>query len=331
MLYYFKKNHQVFILFILFYCLATVICVHVFAFDMQNMSITFGIPFLTDLFGKILQPKLIGPFSIIFTIIGLLFIGFYIVRISINYIIIQYRTQFPAIFFISVSSFVFFRELFSTAIIGAIFLLITIDRLISTIEEKEISYRYIDAGILIAVGSFFYINLIFFMPFLWAAQLTLKKFNTREFLFTLVGLVIPFLYLFSMYFLFNQPVLETFSRIFNEIGIKKEIILSPIFLAGLSIYSAFLIFASFFAIKKYTTAKIQSRKLYQLLLYLFINAIAVYFTVPSAGIELFFIIAIPSSVLFSIYFSECQGNLINDFIFILLLVVPIGIFLRDIN
>jgi hypothetical protein len=327
MLKFFRKNHQIFILFIIFYCLITVISVYIFAFNKTDLKNPFELPFLPDYFSNILSLGGIHIFSIILTIIGLLFIGFYIVRISINYIIIQYRTQFPAIFFITVSSFVFFQELFSSAIIGAIFLLITIDRLISSIEDQDVSYRFIDAGILIAIGSFFYINLIFFIPFLWISQVTLRKLNFRELLFTVVGVIIPFLYLFSMFFIFNQPVLEITKRIFNQMIIKKEIIFSTYFLIGISIYMAFLIFASFFAIKKYVTAKIQSRKLYQLLFYLFLNAIAVYIFIPSAGIELFFIIAIPSSVLFSIYFSECQSNIINDFIFILLLLIPLGVFL----
>jgi hypothetical protein len=327
MLNYLRKNHQVFILFIIFYCLTTVICVYIFVFRHQNLDTYLGLPYLTDYFNKILLKGGAKIFVLIFTIISLLFLGFYIVRICINYIIIQYRTQFPAIFFITVSSFIFYKELFSPAIIGAIFLLITIDRLVSTIEDQEISFKYIDAGILIAIGSFFYLNMIFFLPFLWISQITLRKFNIREFLFTVVGFIIPILYVFSMFFIFNKPVLEILGQIFKQFGLKKEIIMSPVFLTGLSVYSAFLIFASFFAIKKYTTAKIQSRKLYQLLLYLFINTLAVYFLVPSAGMELFFVIAIPSSVLFSIFFSECQSNFINDFIFIVLLLVPIGIFI----
>jgi hypothetical protein len=327
MLNYLRKNHQFFILFIIFYCIAIVIGIAVFETESLSQKIIFGIPLLTDYFDKLLKLNEIVIFSTTFTIIGFLFIGFYIVRISINYIIIQYRTQFPAVFFISVSSFIFFQQLFSTAIIGAVFLLITVDKLISTIEEKDISFRYIDSGILVAVGSFFYINLIFFIPFLWMAQVTLRKFNIREFLFTFTGMLIPFLYLFSMYFLFDKPVLGTLSQIFNEVMVKKEFILTPIFITGICIYAAFLIFASFFAIRKYTTSKIQSRKLYQLLLYLFINVIAVYLFIPSAGIELFLILGIPTSVLFSIYFSECQSNLINDIIFILLLLVPIGVFL----
>jgi len=289
------------------------------------LKLQFGLPILSDLFGNILSSNGVKLFSLVFTIISLLFIGFYIVRISVNYIIIQYRTQFPAIFYISICSFVFFQELFSPAIIGAIFLLITVNRLISSIDDQDYSFKYIDAGILVAIGSFFYFNLIFFFPFLLISQVILRKFNVREFLFIIVGIMISFLYLFSMFFLFNQSIPEIIRRIYNQIVLKNEIILSPIFLYGLTAYLVFLIFASFFAIRKYTSAKIQSRKLYQLLLYLFLNALAVFIFIPSAGSELFYIIAIPSSVLFSIYFSECRGNLINDFIFILLLLTPIGI------
>ena len=86
-----------------------------------------------------------------------------------------------------------------------------------------------------------------------------------------------------------------------------------------------MLILNFYAINKFATTKIYARKLFQLWFYLFLNSLLVYIIIPASGIEILFVMAIPSSVLLSIYFTECRVSLINKAILFFLLITPIAI------
>jgi hypothetical protein len=324
MLKFFRKNQQAFIVFIIVYCFSIVLAYYFLFSSKHDVSEILRFNAFANLGNYIPVTKLSGIILTIFGAIGLIFAGFYLVRLNINYLIIQKRTQFPAFFLIAISSFAFRQYLFSTAIIASLFLLMAIDRIFSSIDKEAPSLKYLDAGILIGLGSLFYNNLVFFLPFFLIAQFTFKQFNWKEFVYPLIGLIVPFIYIFSGYFLFNRPIIADLKITFQHIFLTKVKYDYPLPLTiGIATYLVFMIIANIFAIKKYATTKVQSRNLYQMIFYLFVIGMIVFMFVPSAGIELFFIISIPSSVLLSIYFSECSNSIINQIFFIILLLDPL--------
>lgn len=325
MLKFLRSNQQIFTVFIFAYCLITVFSIY-FSHPESVYSAT---PFHTPFFGDITDylftsgHKVVG-FTIL-TFIALVFCGFYLVRININHNIIPKRSQFPALFLISISSLAFRHEMFSSVLIASFFLLFAIDRLFGAIHKQGLTYRFLDAGILIGLGSLFYFNLIFFFPFLWLAQFTLKPLNLREFLFTLVGLTIPFIYLFSVYFLLDISIVRTFDLIGEWLVLKKLTDITWPFLGGILFYLLIMFFTNIYAVNKFAKTKIYTRKLFQLWFYLFLNALIIFLVIPASGIEMLLLMAIPVSVLLSIYFTECRNSIINRIILLLLLATPIVI------
>lgn len=323
MLKFLRSNQQVFTVFIFVYCFISVFSIYFSHPGSVYSSTPFQTPFLGDITGTlfIFERKFLG-----FTLIAfftLLILGFYLVRININHLILPNRSQFPALFFISTASIAFRYEMFSSVLVAAFFLLFAVDRLFGSINKQGLSYRFLDAGILIALGSLFYFNLIFFFPFLWLAQFTLRPLNMREFLYTLVGLAIPFLYIFSGYYIFDLSISQTLTHIKEWLLLDKFIEISWTFIAGGVFYLLIMFVANIYAVNKFTTTKIHARKLFQLWFYLFLNSILIYILIPASGIEILFLLAIPSSVLLSIYFTECRNSFMNRVILILLISVPI--------
>jgi len=190
-------------------------------------------------------------------------------------------------------------------------------------ENPNINYRYVDGGMLIAIGSFFYFNIIFFLPFLWIAQSTLRKQNIREILFSVIGVIVPYIYLFTFAFLFDYDLNSLLNQIINAFNYPAHFTLSWLMIACISVYGIFFFIASFYAIMKFPSRKIRTRKLFQLLFYLFVVTLTIFFVVPSAGFEIFFVISIPLSVLFSIYFAECEAYFFNEILFDILVLSPI--------
>jgi hypothetical protein len=325
MIRFLRRNQQVFILFIFIYALIAVFSIY-FIKPFTDFSGNHGVQsFLTGFPKNFISSQ--NSYLIISALMVLmvLAIGFYLVRMEINYLIIPNRSQFAALFYLSISSFGFKEELFSGAIMASVFLLLAIDRVFSTLDNKNSSYRYMDAGILLALGSLFYINLLFLFPFLWLSQLTLRSNFRKELLYSFIGLLLPFIYIFSARFIFDKPVHEAITGLQDSFAVHKSPSRSLYFLSAMGIYVVMIVTASFFAVQRFATTKIQVRKLYQLFLYLFINILIIYLIVPSAGYELFFIISIPLSTLLSIYFAECRSNLVNTLIFLLLIGIPLAL------
>jgi hypothetical protein len=323
MIQFLRKNQQVFILFIFLYSLVSVFSIYFTQDYTQFLDTPFKLPFLSGIYQKLLSlNKVYLPLTIVVYLI-LVFSGFYLVRIGIKYLIITHRSPFSALFLVSISSFCFREELFSGASIASLFLLFALERVIGSLEDREISYRFLDAGLILASGSLFYPNLIFLLPFLWISQMILRPANWRELFFTLIGIGIPVLYLVSGFFLMNKPFIPELKYWQEWLSLRKTIQLDWPWMAGVGFYLFMMMVGSVFAVLKYNMTKIQSRKLYQLLFILFINIICIALFVPSTGLEIFFLIAIPSSVLLSIYFTGCKNSFINRLIFFILLAIPI--------
>ena len=319
----FRRNQQAFILFIIFYSFFSVFSVYIIRANQQNLPIPFLLPFLANYKNLLFEIDNSGLVLSIFTAIGLLFAGFYLTRTSIKFLILQNRVQFPAVFVVSVSSFAFYQELFSEILISVIFVLFIIHRIFGVISDQQLSLRYLDAGILLAIGSLFYFNIIFLLPFLWISQFTLRQFNWREFLYSLIGLALPFVYILTGYFLFDKSVKVMSDMLFQWLTLDKVVNFTWPLLASLGLYLFVMIVANFYALRKYATAKVQLRKFYQLLFYLFVNILLMYIFIPSVGIEIFILLSVPVSVLLSAYFSDCKNNFINNILFLLLLGVPV--------
>lgn len=320
-----RSNQQIFSIVIILYCIVSVFGIYITSQQSVFSTAPFRTPFFGDITGSLFVPERRMLAFTLLTLLALVLCGFYLSRINVNHLIIPNRSQFPALFFVSISSLSFSYEMFSSVLIAAFFLLFSIDRVFGAIHQKGLTYRFIDAGILISLGSLFYFNLIFFFPFLWLAQFTLRPLSLREFLYTLIGLSIPFLYIFSGYYLFDLSVLKTMGHIGEWLTLKKIVSVSWPFIAGALFYLLIMFITNIYAINKFATTKIHVRKLYQLWFYLFINTVLIYFIVPVTGIEILVLLAIPSSVLLSIYFSECRNSFFNRSILFLLIVVPIVI------
>lgn len=323
MLEYFRKNQQVFITFIIFYCILSVYTAKYF----QGKSVFSTIPFHLPLFGgwynKLVGYEIIRWLIPILTAILILVLGFLLVRISISYLILPQRAQFPALFYVTTSSFVLHQQMFSLALPASIFLLLALARIVGTIDVNKLSVRFLDAGLLLALGGLLYVNLLFLLPFLWLAQITLRQLKRREILFTTIGVLLPFVYLFSVYFIFGKSISTSLDNIAEWIRLKKVINYNWVFLSGLGGYVFIMLIANLFVLRKFISAKIISRKLLQLFFYLFLNILLVFLLIPSAGIEIIFLGAIPVSILLSIFFSECRNTWFNRFLFVLSLLIPL--------
>ncbi len=264
-----------------------------------------------------------GSFLALFLIIGQ---AFYIVSMGTNYILYDARTYLPGFFFVLASACFPEVQRFNPVLFANIFLLIALDKLFDSYKKEGVSFLFFEAALLISIGSFFYPNLIFFLFFLWTSLIILRPFNWREWVFTLIGMAMPYILWAGYYFVMGKNVPEYFQQLWRNITVSipgwnyfkiiNYILYS--FLALLIIISSYIYLSQFY------TKKVQTRKFFLVLFWLFLNCIGILFFVPSAYAEMLFIIAIPVSYLLSYYFVQAKKIVWSEalvFLFMLLIFI----------
>ena len=127
----------------------------------------------------------------------------------INSLVIENRMSnevnlFPGVFYVLISCLIPDFLYLSPVLIGNTFVLVVLIELFATYKNPACADKIFNSGFWIGVASLFYFPFIFFFIFLMAGLNTLRAFNVRERLMTLIGLFIPYLLAGLYYFWFDQ-------------------------------------------------------------------------------------------------------------------------------
>jgi len=133
---------------------------------------------------------------------------------------------------------------------------------------------------------------------------------------TLLGLITPYLITFGLYYVIGNDLDELLTLIYNNLfsssqgySFSRLTILILIFEAIISVISIGYI------IMLQNTKKIKSRKTFSLLIWIFVIALAVYLVVPSASVEIIWILGIPVSYFFSHHFIYGKRKIVSEIFF----------------
>ena len=254
--------------------------------------------------------------TVIISLILLVMSGFLLVRLNILFFFIETRTQLPAFFYIFICSSFIPIQRFNPVLISGIFLIMAVFRIFGTFKKEQVCFNYFDAALLISAGSMFYFNLIFLIVIVWIGLLILRPFIWREWIFTVIGILVPYLLLFSCYYLLDMDInnlLNTYKSYF--ILDRYDIIFDLPYKLLAIYYLMMLVISSIYMIRVYPVKKIYSRKYFMFFLWLFIVTLAVYYIIPSAGYEMIIIAALPVSFLLTHFFVNVKANWINRLLF----------------
>jgi len=203
---------------------------------------------------------------------------------------------------------------------GALFLMLCIDRIFDAYESPGIHSNAFDAGFFIGLGSLFYFNLVFFFPAIWIGFILIRKSpQWRNFALPLIGLLLPWLFGFSYYFLTDrtEEMLITVSR---NILTPNNDLFRNIHMQIFAGFWAFLtLLSSFFLIGRLGEKKISSRKYFQILFVVFAISVTLLVVVPAVSLEVFVLMAIPLAFLISNYLIFMRSRFwANLFLYLLI-------------
>lgn len=182
-------------------------------------------------------------------------------------------------------------------------LLLAIIRISGTYRTPGTAYNFFEAGLLIGTGSLFYASLVWFGVLLFAGIALLRTFNIKEVIISVLGLATPWVLLTGiLYVAGHNPagIAESASQaLFSDI-VTGEWSRLEIVTASFTGLSLLISLAHLFSV--FNTKKVKSRKIFSLLLWLFIVTLAVYFALPGTGRELVYILAMPAGYILSHYY-----------------------------
>jgi hypothetical protein len=257
--------------------------------------------------------------ALIFTIL----LAFLILKLNVQYAFIKVKTFLPPSLFVLITSGMSDLHAMHPVYPAALFLVLSIDRIFNSFDKEIIHSNAFDAGIFLAIGSLFYLNLVFFFPLLWLGFIIIKpKVNWREYILTTIGFVLPWLAALTYYLIAGREneLLYTLQMNFtsHQTFLRANL---PI-----QIYVGYLVLltllSSFFLLSQYVDKRISSRKFFKVFFWIFLISIVLIAANPAVSQEIIIILALPLTYLISNYFIFMKRQFWGD-VFLYLLTAAV--------
>lgn len=199
------------------------------------------------------------------------------------------------------------------------FLIIALQNILAAYSNPESYEQIFIASLMISLGSFFYFPVIFFTLFIFLVFLIFSILKWREWIISLLGFLIPYLFLFSYYFLTDiiENKLHSYILFFKNIGF-----LHPKFTASIYIYfsllSIYFILAFFSTYSRLSERSIFYRKkIIVLIMFIIISLVSIFFSKEFFMFHLC-LLFIPFSFFIPNYMLQIKKFIISEIMYLLL-------------
>jgi hypothetical protein len=197
--------------------------------------------------------------------------------------------------------------------------MLAINRIMDGYNKTGTAYNFFDAGILISTGSLFYANLIWFGLLVIIGIALLRTGDLKEIVISILGLLTPYLITFSLYYVIGKDIGALMKLLGDNLFVRSTYYPFQRLTILALIFSGSLILFSIIQLIKYmNTKKIKSRKTFSLMIWTFLISIIVYFALPSASVEIVWLVSIPVSYFLTHYFIVVKKKLVPEILFSLL-------------
>lgn len=206
------------------------------------------------------------------------------------------------------------------ALIANVFLIIALNKLLSLRRAEKVHSQIFDTAFLISIGSLFYYPSIVMYLLLCVAMMMLRSFSWREWIISLIGVCMPYVFIMTWYFWFDQIDIFISDKIFYPIMLK-----SFPYPSGNSFYilAGALVTLCLFALIPYlrqialNTVQI-SKRLIIVAWFIFLSLISLLLAPDYTAIH-FSLAAIPLSVYLANYFQNSRHVWIREFLLLIFL------------
>ncbi len=258
--------------------------------------------------------------SKLITLTLLIFTALWISRLNTKFILLQRRTYLPAIIYILLVSTYLPLQQLSPVAFAAVFLVLSIEIMFDTLKKEGLALEFFMAAFLVSIASLFYARSAFLMLVVWTSLAILRPIRWREWVFTILGFLTPYVFLFAWYYLSGQDLADNWEKIrYNFVHDRDWGYLNIYYL----VFYFYVLFVVALASRKmlgvFPQLKIYVRKFFRINFWIFAFVFSVFLTIYSGAIEMIYFMAIPVSYILSYYFFNIKSKLFGEILFGLIL------------
>lgn len=240
-------------------------------------------------------------------------IALWINKVAIDFNLLFKKSYLPAFFFIIISSLYvefFTLDAVTFAIVFQLLILQSLFNLYKTNNALSIAF---DSGIYIAIASLIYLSILPWILVVFIALFTFRKFDSRDYLSAIVGMIIPFSMLAFYYFWNNNmPGFYEFFKPIQTNGIKLAVFANHIDYLPLIPLVLTILLAGHRLVENFYKNIVHVRKCFQVLAANLLVVLFSFYIRPSFGIHHFLLLAMPLSILLSYYFLVSTNKRIAE-------------------
>ncbi len=233
--------------------------------------------------------------------------------------LLRQSTYFPFFFMLLLLSCRASLAGFYPALISSLFLILAINKLISSYKNEKALSEVFDSGLLVGIATLFYIPSIVFLLLLWIGLFTIRTINLREWTCSVIGFLLPFLftYTYNLIFYPDYPwynkIMSEFSYHHPHLSFTWEQIIIMIILSVTALCSLW------FFINKATENVLKTQKFWVLMVWYIVIGMGSVAICPVKDSRAFSILALPGSFVLSVYFLKTKARLLPEILFLSLL------------
>jgi hypothetical protein len=240
-------------------------------------------------------------------------IALWINKVAIDFNLLFKKSYLPAFFFVIISSlYVEFFTLDSVSFV-LVFQLLILQRLFALYKTNNALSIAFDSGIYIAIASLIYLSILPWIFIVFIALFTFRKFDSRDYLSAIVGLLIPFSMLaFYYYWSNNMAGFFEFFKPIQSNGVKLAMFTNRADYLPLIPLVLTILLAGHRLVENFYKNIVHVRKCFQVLAANLLVVLFSFYIRPSFGIHHFLLLAMPLAILLSYYFLVSTNKRIAE-------------------
>lgn len=249
--------------------------------------------------------------KLFYTILGcLLVIGqaFHINIVLNRHEVIYKNSWLPSLFYILLMSLIPQFLVFQPILIANSITIFILDKIFKLYKNQQPLGLDFEIGLLISIAALFYFPAIILALLFFAGIIILKPFAWRDWIVGLLGLLLPFFFVFTYYFLADQ--FQYFTTRFFTSNIRQEIDVWRLLPKGFGITVGYILILLLLALVKlsqhFNKNVIRTRNLQQVMLIFNVVCALMILLTPEVHLYRFTVLAIPFSFLLAYYFLAAK-------------------------
>lgn len=234
--------------------------------------------------------------------------------------VLSKQNYLPALFYIVFMSNNDAMLTLHPLLFGNLFLLFAIQKLLSSYRKDKAFSEAFDAGLLISTASLFYFPFAVFLPLLGIGLIILRPFNWREWFISFLGALIPYLFVCTFYFLYNQLYNLFYDKMFYQFIREKPSLDFPksfYFMLGLG-WLLILFSIGKIVLGVGIGSQRTKKSIIFLVWFFFLSALSM-LVAPEISTKYFSAMAIPAAIFCANYFTNIKKEWWAEFLFLLML------------